>query len=97
MGNNTEQIYARIKKGKYKNKIGVIQEGLLDEDHLIFPLDWYERLDERELAKELIGSMINSQLNGVLSHYLNISDASNLISKYMSEFGIREFQGGCCG
>lgn len=90
-------IYAYIKRGKYKNMIGLVKEGPLDEGVMQYPSDWFDPADEKRLAKDLIDSVVKARSNEVLSYYVKISDASNLISKYMGELGIREFQGGCCG
>ena len=97
MNDTTKRIYAYIKKGKFKSKIGLILRGSLDEEILQYPMGWYELIDEKIMAKNLIDSMQNNNLNQVLGQFLNMSDASHLISKYMGEFGLREFQGGCCG
>ena len=93
----SERVYAYIKKGSYKGQIGLVQTGPLDEKNLQFPESWVDVVNEKVLAKDLIDSMMESRLNEVLCLFIDMTDASRLISKYMGELGQSQFQGGCCG
>lgn len=94
---NGNQIFAYVTKGKHKGKFGLIKEGPLNESNLSYPKSWYEIANEKLMAKKLIQSMFDSNLHEVVPLYINLSDTTYLISKYMAELGVKEFQGGCCG
>jgi len=96
----SKKFYAVIKKGIYKDKIAMITNGPTDEDILQYEKEWYNKIDEKKLAKELIDSMTapqNKNLDQKLGTFLRIEEASELISKYMAELATNQFKGGCCG
>jgi hypothetical protein len=95
-----DKFLAKITKGKYKGKVGLINKGPTNEDILQFEIEWYNCLNEKEYAKKIIDSMATPNspgLSSVVGEFIRIEDASALVSKYMAEFHHSEFSGGCCG